>query len=334
VNLNVLLVTTWDKFCGIADHSFLLRSAVEQADPSIHLLPSPEALDPLHYAVRSLVHDSPDLHQIQVVHLNYHAALHSRWTPDRVRELQASGIKVVITFHDTGVPNSDQCKALHAVADAFVIHEPADDLLGAYYWRMGVPSLSGGVGEHTRYTYGHLIVGTVGFDFPWKCWDELARVAASVGWGLLVCAPDMTAEHEQALHTENPWLTVRRGLARKEVLAQLHECDATAFTFSCANTGQSASILCGIGARKPVIAFNHCRQMRALYLDDLGHKAIRWCESFEEVAEHLKYLRLGRFDPMTVALAQQDSWTEIGKRYAGLYRRLVDGDAPPHEMKA
>lgn len=317
--MKVLLVTTWGTACGIAEHSAYLKEAVEAADPSIEIIPSAEALDPDLVTKWSM--DGTD----RLIHLNYHAALHSRWTPEQIRRMQAGNRKVLVTFHDTGVPNADQCKAVINAADAAVVHEPFDDLPAekVRYWRMGVPTPTGRVGEHTRHTYTRPMLGTVGHDFPWKCWEQVAETAAAAGWGFLICTPAMTDEHERALHALNPWLTVRRGLNQATVLADLHECDATAFLFSCCNSGQSASILMGVSVGKPVLAFSHCRQMRALFMDGLGSLAIRWCESFDEARNTLEGMTLGRFDPPTIALAAQDSWVGLGQRYAGLYRSLA-----------
>lgn len=312
--LRVRLVTTWGKACGIASHSEELKAWVEAADPDIRIEPWSD-LHPASLAAAP----SADL-----TWLNFHAALHSQWTPAAITNARRFG-PIGVTYHDTGVPNSDQCLGVVGAADAAIIHEPCGDLIDdkIHYWRMGVPLNQGLVGERTSWHYARPMLGTVGFDFPWKCWGELAEASAAVGWGLLICTPAMTAEHEADLATRNPWLVVRRDLPAWRVIADLHTCAATAFTFSCANTGQSGSILQGIAAGKPVLAFRHCRQMRALYDDPLGRQAIRWCDSFQDVAETLQRLTLGRWDGATVALAQQDGWLGLGQKYAGLFRELV-----------
>ena len=116
--IRVLLVTTWDQPCGIAEHSFYLKQAVKAADPEIQIVPWAN-LDP---AVPPEAYETPNdpvgKPKIDLVHLNYQAALHSRWTPEWIRHYQKRGLKIVVTYHDTGVPNSDQCKALYEVADS------------------------------------------------------------------------------------------------------------------------------------------------------------------------------------------------------------------------
>jgi hypothetical protein len=323
--MNVLLVTSWGQpQCGIQAHSELLIDAVQQADPAIAITPSAAALDP----------DAPSpypLDHFDILHLNYHRALHSRWTAAVVRTVVearhtlAAYKAVVITFHDTfgEHPPDPLSQELCATADAFLVHEPCVGLERAIYWRMGVPRFSGDAGWRSADMYRRPTLGTIGFNFGWKNWPELARLTKQVGWGFLICTPAMRAEDEATLRAINPWLDVRRDLPTREVIAVLHECDATAFTNVCGNSGQSAAILLGIAARKPVIALSTCRQYRALFQDPLGSQTIGWEETFPGVENRLKRLCLGHWDPGIVALAEQDSWAQLGAKYAALYRGLV-----------
>lgn len=320
--LHVLVATTTHAGCGIAEHSKLLQRYVECADPQLHLHLDAPALDPAapSSAWTRLAY-YPGLRPL--IHLNYHAALHSRWTPDAVRQVQSPGTKVVITYHDTGVPNSDQCKALHAVADAFVVHEPCDDLPGALYWRQGVPEFEGHeVGPH-RYERLRPILGTCGHDFPWKNFAQMAEIAASCGWGMLIFTPEMSEAREAELRAANPWLEVRRAQTSAEVVAGLHRCTANAFMYTCANTGTSAAIRWGIAAGKPVVALASCRQFRDLWL--AAPDALHWVRSFEEVSQRLRSVLFtgAPWDGGSVALAERDSWRHLGKKYADLYRSLA-----------
>jgi hypothetical protein len=317
--VRVALVTTWGTACGIAEHSAMLVDAVSQADPSIEFVP---VLD-LHPA--AIVDKGP----LDLVWLNYQAALHSQWTPEQIRIHQARGVRVGVTYHDTGVPNSDQCKAICAAADAFVVHEPTDDLPGnGYYWRMGVPALGPGEYHWGRET-GWLewpeqpVLGSIGFPFPWKNYDELAQATRATGWALYLIAPGASAADIMRWQAINPATRViAYFMERQQVLRQLGACDATAFCYTCANTGQSGAVLQGIGARKPVIAFSSCRQFRALFDDGLASCVIRWTDSFLGVQGALCNVPIGRVDPGIVALAQQDSWRTLGKKYADLFRGL------------
>ena len=328
-SLRVLLVTTWDEPCGIAEHSAMLKEAAEAADDRIEIVPSSAALDPKMVFGSWLGDRGPTTPQYDLLHLNYQAALHSRWTPEAIWQVRQEGVPVLLTYHDTGVPNSEQCLKVVAVASAVVVHEPFDDLPEdkTYYWRMGVPELptSRPVVPYPLDWDQRPYLGTVGFPSGWKCYDELCRATEEVGWGILLLAPTATAEDVARWTRLNPAARViTTFLPRHAVINHLQTCDATAFTYVTHNTGQSGAILQGIAARKPVIALSTCRQMRALYADPQGSRSIRWCTDFVEVRGILQTLYLSRLDTGIVALAHQERWSLLGRKYAALYRQLTE----------
>lgn len=328
--MTVTLVTTWDIPCGIAEYAHHLIAWLGRV-----VFVHPETL--AHYE-RSQgpatapdpgsIYIEPDLHPRAVLesdrspgllHLNYQAALHSQWTPTAVVQARDLGWKVLITYHDSGVPNAHQCKALHAVADAFVVHEPVDDLPGAYYWRQGVPAA---VDRTTLYRDwpGQPLVGTLGFPFPWKNYDLLVDVATEAGWKPVLIAPDCT--DESAARWRRQGATVYPTfLHRDEALAILSGCDATAFLYSCANTGTSGAIRQGLATRKTVIAADGCRQFRDL-VDPAGTGGILWT-GLDRAALLRTFTRvhLG-LNPGIVYLAHRDSWRQLAARYAALYEEL------------
>lgn len=348
--MRVLLVTTWGEACGIAEHSRYLIDAVRQAAPEIEIVPDAGSLDPHGPAIAG---------DFDITHFNYHAALHSRWTPEAIRR-HAIGFnrQTVVTYHDTGVPNSDQCKSVIAACDAAVVHEPFDDLPAekTHYWRMGVPAPAvqpyhfgaradwlGGDGRPALFFKAYRqqpVVGTIGFPFAWKCQLELARTAASVGWGFACVCQTASLDYVAELVAANPDCYIRTDFVPSEEAIQiLAACDATAFPYVTHNTGQSGAILQGIAARKPVLAFWTCRQFRSLFEGNFGNegdpmtrqvrganpkgRAIWWVETFDDIALTLQRLQIGPVDPGTVALAHRESWANVGKKYAKLFRELV-----------
>lgn len=333
--IDVLLVTTWNAVCGISEHSAMLKEAVEGVDPEIRLTP----WDRLH---PEQARGQDGAIPFPIIHLNYHAALHSQWTADWIRQFQAVGQKVLVTYHDTGVPNSDQAKTICAAADAFVVHEPYDDLERenrglpkGHYWRQGVPDWQAPMqyNDDLRSWRGRRpIVGTVGFPFPWKNYDLLCEASALAGWATLLLAPNATPAQVDRWRTLNPATLVETTfIPREAVVAHLAGCDATAFLYSCANTGTSGAIRQGIAARKPLLALSGCRQFRDLDEDiapsryRYRHNGIVWLPDGtpQGVAEALQQVPIQRVDPGIVALAARDSWARLGAKYAALYRELT-----------
>ena len=339
--LRVLLATTWEEPCGIAEHSAYLKESVEAADPAIAVTPIREALNPGAENVRAAVPRYFD-----VLHLNYQRALHSRWDVEAVRRAKASEAyrAVVVTFHDTfGELPADQLSYdLCRTADAFIVHEPCEGLGAqpswtgsgqAIYWRMGVPPprppMQFGWGSGlTLSTFkgwaAQPVLGTVGFPFPWKNYEWLCEISREAGWALLLIAPRATTEQITHWRTLQPDLCVLAQFeTRDEVVSLLTGCDATAFCYTCANSGQSGAVLQGIAARKPAFAFKTCRQNRALLQADGGAGLLRWGETFDDLRQFLRFCPIARVDARTVALAERDSWAKLGRQYAELYRRVA-----------
>lgn len=334
---DVLLVTSWGVACGIAEHAAMLKDAVETQSALRLCIPSGSGFQPVHPKV---IDDNWE--GWPIIHLNYHAALHSAWTPEWVAHFEVKrNARVIVTYHDTGVPNSEQCQRLYDVASEFIVHEPAEDLgLSAHYWRMGVSEPASPLLFGTREPYeanGHFpdsvcfkrysvqpVLGTIGFPFPWKNYDSLAQVTRDLGWALLLIAPQATDAQIATWRMTNPDTHVRTEfLPRQTALSLLSGCDATAFTYVCHNTGQSGALLQGIAARKPVIALKTCRQFRALYEDPLGRSTIKWAETFLDVAAHLRHVKIQRIDPGILALAEQESWAGVGLKHIQLYQELL-----------
>lgn len=320
--MKVLLVTTWNTPCGIAEHAAYLKASVERADPTIRINPMGVEHHP------GYITDSSIETAYQILHLNYHAALHSQWTPEYVQRAQAKGVKVVITYHDTFPVNGPQAHGLHDVADAFIVHEPVEDLPKAIYMRQGIPEARAAWHFADKDGFNLPMVGAVGFPFPWKGFDLLAEASALAGWGLVMIAPGATAEQTNRWVDLNPNTFIDTAFVNRQmVVSMLTGCDATAFLYACANSGTSGAIRQGIAARKPVIATSAggCRQFRDLYYDSLGNRAIRWLShlSVETVADALSETYPVAFDPGVVRLAHQDSWESMGRRYAAIYQDVL-----------
>lgn len=273
----------------------------------------------------------------QMVWLNFHAALHSRWTGDLILKLRWEGLPVVVTFHDTGVPNSLQCLDIYRNTigegdltrswgrGAFIVHEPCPDLPEAIYLRQGIPSWQPAM-DHPLARRRPLL-GTVGFPFPWKNYDLLADATAEAGWSLLLLAPRATdAQIYRWRGLNSNTVVVPVFQPADTIVSQLAGCDATAFLYTCANTGTSGAVRQGIAARKPVFVTEGCRQFRDLWEDQsVGRWALRWVSDLTPtgIAGALGHLPLGRLDPRIVRLAERDSWAKQALQYSILFRHAA-----------
>ena len=328
--VKILVSTSWNTACGIADHSAQAMEAIHAVDSALQFTPSAEALDPdwvLQYAVRG------EAFPCDVLWLNYHRGLHSRWTPERVRAVRDRfHVPVVITWHDSyGEAEPDQLtRDLHDIADAFIVHEPCLGLPRAHVIRQGVAAWPGqSIYDQSvlGWTNGRPILGTCGFNFAWKNFDRLAAVTAEAGWAFLVLSNNASTLDEAKWRSSNPHTQVVRGfLSTGEIVQKLAGCDATVFAYECANSGTSGAIRLGLAARKPVIAFRGCRQFRDItdiQAPNMLSRSIRWTGGFEFLPLILGTTFPHRVDPGIVALATRDSWANQAAKYAAIFNGLA-----------
>lgn len=340
--MKVALIDSDRDRCGIREHSNMMRAAVYRADPTIGYYNDPAWLDPaafLRWQNACAMNARPD---IDVLHLNYHRGLHSQWTPEVVQNL-GTGHKVVITFHDTYETQPDDlAMRLLQVSAALIVHEPCDlsshpsgtELHKVRYWRQGVPEPT--IAPYRPHGTADLrpYVGTCGFAFPWKGFELLCDAAASVGWGVLILSHNATDDQVADWRSRNPWAAVvRQYLPTARMVSMLGGCEATAFLYSCENSGTSGAIRLGIAAGKPLLASLGCRQFRDLAeagASSLAQNAITWVPAdVEDVGAYLAMTPLHRFSAPVVALREQDSWRHLGQKYAALYRAVIAGTELP-----
>lgn len=336
--MRVLLVTSDREHCGIREYSRMLMEEMEAYSPDIELVefPFPD------YAAL-LKEDVPEF---DILHLNHHAALMSSWKPEHIHKLRDEGVAVVVTQHDTFEKLSIMKeRGLHdfsEVADHLVIHEPVEGLRALLGWggaSSGKPNVTylrqpvwqGELEPHLPHPLGRPeipVIGSAGFPYPWKNYDQLCEAAAAAGWGVLLIAPGATDEQEEGWARLNPKLAVEREfLPRGAVVGMLGSCTATAFLYTTGNSGTSGAIRMGIAARRPLLAYRGCRQFRDLEFSNLPGPL--WVNGQAGLAHWLK-----RFKGETwvqeeqarrvASLADAESWEEGAKVYAGIYKEVLE----------
>lgn len=321
--MKILLVTSPRERCGIREYGKFLMDAVK-SDPEISIteFPNPEA-------------NELGTPECDIIHLNHHAALHSSWTEERVEQYQKLGYKVVVTQHDTfedfgvmlerGFPN-------FLNADGLVVHEPVEGLThdgfgqeiigNVWYIPQGVLPPA-----NLRDKPAPRTLGTVGFDFPWKNYNMVARVTKEAGWVFLLIAPEMSQERVEEIKGINPEsIVITSWVSAEDAVVLLAGCTATGFLYSTGNSGTSGAIRLGVAARRPMVAFQS-RQNRDL----LNESAIYWAEGEEQVGNWLENVSfMQQFSGETVhvhgmaELAEKQSWTNVGKQYKKVWLNVME----------
>lgn len=318
--MRVLLVTSDQDHCGIREYGRLLMECT-----------SPETTDTY---IEEFPHTHPDSlfafldcpRKYDVVHLNHHAALHSAWKPEHLAKLQELGYAVVVTQHDTfenfstmqerGFPDFRGADVLVLHEEVLAFHEKNVRVL-----RQGIPSYALDSRAITP------TLGLCGFDFPWKGFDAACRIAERAGWAVRLVSPNLTVERAAVLqeiadgHLElfTGWRSAER------VVQALSACWATAFLYSCGNSGTSGAIRLGVAAHRPVLAYGACRQFRDLRGTWPGEWAISWVE--DELQAEMELRRLESSYTYHQArvlsvdyLAGVDSWSAQAHYYREAYR--------------
>lgn len=323
--LTVALVSSGGQ-CGIAEHSQQIKQHVLHADSDIGMASNPDWLDPHAWAVSA---ERP----FDVVHLNYHRGLHSRWTAEVVRSFPTP---FVITFHDTYEMQPDRLPwdLLHCPnVKAMVVHEPCDlqSHPKVHYWRQAVPERScrdAAEPFNNKLDGWRPTLGTLGFDFPWKNYDLLAQVTNELGWNLRIVG-QVSNDRRAELSALNPRIHFDGFVDPNYAVAALEQCDANAFLYSCANSGTSGAIRLGIAAGRPLIATDGCRQFR-----DLGALAVSGIYWAPATAEELGMFLINSvgvcsgphgYEMDVVHFAHQERWPLLGEKYAALYREAANG---------
>lgn len=171
------------------------------------------------------------------------------------------------------------------------------------------------------------VLGTVGFNFPWKNFDRLCELTASLGWAIVILSNNATQEDVDRWWTMNPHSHIVTGrLEERTIVSYLAACDATAFPYECSNTGTSGAIRLGIAARKPVLAFRDCRQFRDLYA--AYPRDLAWVKDWPDLEGMLdRHMGAGSGvpwqEPRVASMARKDSWSNVAKVYHALYRQVL-----------
>lgn len=336
MNLHVLAVTSWGGACGIANFAQMLQEAIKSL--GVKIFPSAPALDPamLDPVLRALrdARAFPEL-----IWLNYHAGLHSRWTPEQVILLKeaAPQLPIVVTYHDTydgtSSPNSENARQLAQIVDRFIVHEPVSDIPEARLIRQGIPKPQEPFHFHSGAYPGQPMLGTAGFDFPWKNFTRLAELTAEIGWGFALAANNLTIERRREIQAINPqtlfaqdvWSTggYRDFFSTRFLVSFLAGCHATAWMYECHNTGTSGAIRLGIAAMRPLYALRSCRQFRDLV--EIDALKGNWVDTWADLRTYLTVGQIasGAVNQSSVALYATDSWDQQAKKYRQVFQEAL-----------
>lgn len=310
--MKIYLVTTWNDRCGIAEYaSNLVR----------HCKAEFEILDPGLFMSNSF-----ELVGGNILHINHEPGLFPYLTGAYIKA-RAGNMRTIITLHTSneGFNRSSLTEGI----DRIVVHEKTEDTKSRpeqwLYIPMGIPSavqLANCVDDN---------LGTCGFPFPWKGWDEVARCAKELNMGMIAIIPE--SRHVDIRPVEKMICdivgvrayVIKEYMPESGVIHQLSRCLVNVFPYKGNNGGISGAVRMGLASRRPVV-ISQSRQFRDLfeYRDEVYiSPAPTGKELLDCISQAVYEARKGT-SRLPNKLLRDMSWEVVAKKYMDLYESLVD----------
>jgi hypothetical protein len=268
---------------------------------------------------------------LDVVIINYHEGRMPYLTPNHIREIQASGKRVILIHHNSFVLGCDSFRGelvapLYPVADAVVTHEPTAE--GSVFIPLGIPEVN-----DLCELNGQPTVGTAGFPFPWKRTDVVVESACRTGSiANLICPrheglaiPPPEGEWRQRLGDHLRLTT--KFLPVDTVVRILSTSWLNIFWFQSLDPGdalgQTASARLGLAARRPVIFSRHRKFCTLFPYEDELYFAKTEEEVYATAAKILEDIAAGRLVKQPNRVLAEQGWTKCGEMYAELVEKVL-----------
>lgn len=300
--MKVALVTTWGERCGIAEYAKELVASCPGVEFKIIGRP---------WEITQVLRESASC---SIVHFNYEPGLLGHIDAVQIAAMKAMGKKTVLTLHTSH--DGDNRTPFTTAFDRTVVHEKTQE--GFTFIPNGIPDF------RPNYPGTLDALGTAGFPFPWKGFEEVAKAAQMLGKTAIVVAPDSrhwdTWSMKECVKKACPTATyVTEWLETKEVIERLAVCSCLVFAYQGGNYGISGAVRMGLATGRPVV-LSRCRQFRDLfeYDDEIGFT--RDCSAAAIVEAVQDTLATGK-RPKRVL--QDMSWKRCGELYMNVYKDLL-----------
>lgn len=301
--MKVVLLTTWDEPCGVAEHSQDLVRALPEVEFEIIGRP---------FSVEKALHsDAP------IVHLSYEPGLMPAWGVESVQRLRAAGKKTVLTWHVSS--SMFNKSAFTDVFDRTIIHEKTDE--GFTYIPVGI------IDPPTDIDVIPNLVGTAGFPFAWKGFWTVAEACQQMGLQYRTSIPksrhgdaELVKKQLQAIcHTTEVNLDY---LPKLELIRWMTPCAVQVYAYSGGNAGLSGGVRVGLATGRPTV-ISQCRQFRDLFEDYAEELYIipNAQPSVADVCTALEHALVGDRKPKRIL--EDMSWTKVAAAHLAVYQGLL-----------
>jgi glycosyltransferase involved in cell wall biosynthesis len=303
--MKVALITSWNERCGIAEYAKNLITNCPTVE--FEIIPREVPIE----VVR------PILEVNDIISLNYEPGILGHWNEKVIRSLNKPSVLTLHTSHD-GNNSSELTSAFTRV----VVHEQTQE--GFTFIPMGIPKPF-----HEDGVTIHFDVGTVGFPFPWKGFNEVVLACKKINASCLVIAPESRhadtegmEKHLKSLYSNVTYIS--EWFDQNQVISLLEGCSISAFLYHGGNYGISAACRLGLAARTKIVLTRN-RQFRDLYSYEDEIQFVSNPPNIDEVANTFHYLLSDRITMKPKRVLEDYSWNKAGEMYTKLYEELLNG---------
>jgi len=301
--MKILLVTTWEEKCGLAEFSKNLMKSLSAF--------------PVEFQIARVGEDA-NLYSdtdCDVIHLGYipTAPMSSTWFEPSFRATKIIEHHTTLPGEHPSFPGFDRVVTHHQMPNCT-------------YIPFGIVEVEG-----ESKPSGGLRIGTAGFPFRHKLIQEICGATAEIeGASMLLLMPE--SHHVNAGAQAQECLSIVDGripveiiydwLSEEEIILKLRECDVAIFGSEGDNGGIGGAVRLGIAAKVPVIVPD------AWHFSDIKDYVYSMpLEEFKTPAELAKMIRRAaseRKDCWTFLLREM-GWSVVAQAYYDLYRNCLEG---------
>lgn len=316
--IKVVQVTTHaPERCGLAQYTSDLLQHVEDKDIEFRIMGRP-------FDGESIISRVGDA---DVVHIHHVYALFGALEKQHIYKLREMGKKVICTFNESSTENRSE---FTLAFDKVIVHQQTVD--GFTHIPHGMYNV--GVSSYAdSYPAIEKFIGTAGFPIGFKNCELVARIAQTVGLGVLSYMPESThanANNEKEkmnrflvngkLHTDF--------LPPVAIIQELSKCLFTIFPHDQAGGGISGSVRFGLSARRPCIV---SRTSRTQDIAQGYEEEVYWIESGQPTFENTIPVVRKLLEDIENGVArvpkkivEDMDWTKVAAQYVQVYREVME----------
>lgn len=312
--MNVHIVSNLDPDCGNAQYARNLQAALSRHFKTFLYPPAWSGM--------------LQVERGDVAIVNYHRAVVPFGVQD-VLWLKELGARVILLHQNSFPQGSWEPRALFDAVDEVVAHEKCAE--GGVYIPHGIIDDMVTPDPRAMFPFNDPWVGTAGFDFPWKNFDGVIRVAGRLNANAMIVSPPRNSARKPSELPRDLMAPFRelavedKLLPERDVIRILARNDINMFLFNCLShddeLGQTGSARLGIAARRPTLVTSHHKFASLREYEDELYFVTSEADAYYKCCQILHDLKRLKAVKVPDALIRDQGWTRVGEMWADFLGR-------------